>query len=126
MKERPDLPPQMQELDAQIEERLQVAARKNATLDGERYQSLGGKLEYADLRELQDTITNKGPWQRFEGCFANKGTPRRRFGQLADLRNGIRHSRSVDEITRKEGEAAILWFEQVTVRNSPVGADLYE
>ena len=156
VKERLDLPPQLRELDAQIEavelalrrsidltlggdpsqlpqhvlqkieERLQVAARKNATLDGERYYSLGGKLEYADLRELQDTITNKGLWQHFEGCFANKETLGRRFGQLADLRNGIRHSRSVDEITRKEGEAAILWFEQVTVKNSPVGADLYE
>ena len=33
--------------------------------------------------------------------------------QLAELRNGIRHSRTVDEVTRKEGEAAILWFKQV-------------
>ena len=32
--------------------------------------------------------------------------------QLADLRNCIRHSRAVDEITRKEGEAALLWFQQ--------------
>ena len=146
VKERLDLPPQLRELDAKIEaielalrhgidetldgdpaqlpqhvrhkieERLQVAARKNAALDGERYESLGGKLEYADLRELQDTITNKGLWCRFEGRFSNKETLGRRFGQLADLRNGIRHSRSVDEITRKEGEAAILWFEQLNGR----------
>ena len=34
-------------------------------------------------------------------------------GQLAELRNGIRHSRTVDEITRKEGEAAVLWFGEV-------------
>ncbi len=144
VKERLDLPPQLRELDANIEkvelvlrcaidetldgdpsqlphhvrqkigERLQIAARKNAALDGEHYESLGGKLEYADLRELQDTITNKGLWHRFEGRFANKEVLARRFGQLADIRNGIRHSRSVDEITRKEGEAAILWFEQVT------------
>jgi hypothetical protein len=39
-----------------------------------------------------------------------------KFGQLAELRNGIRHSRAVDEITRKEGEAAIPWFEQVLAR----------
>ena len=144
VKERLDLPPQLRELDAKIEtveltlrrgidaaldsdpaqlpphvrqkieERLQTAAKKNAALDSNRYESLAGKLEYADLRELQDTITNKALWQRFEGRFANKETLGRRFGQLADLRNGIRHSRSVDEITRKEGEAAILWFEQVT------------
>ena len=143
VKERLDLPPQLRELDAKIEavelamrsgidaaldgdpaqlpphvrqkieERLQAAAKKNAALDSDRYESLSGKLEYADLRELQDAIMNKALWQRFEGRFANRETLAKRFGQLADLRNGIRHSRSVDEITRKEGEAAILWFEQV-------------
>lgn len=35
-----------------------------------------------------------------------------KFNQLAELRNGIRDSRTVDEVTRKEGEAATLWFEQ--------------
>src|SRR5690606_21530069 len=146
VKERLDLPPQLRELDARIEavelalrrgidealdgdpgrlpphvlqkveERLQVAAKKNAALDSERYATLAGKLEYADLRELEGTITSKALWTRFEGRFANKETLVKRFGQLADLRNGIRHSRSVDEITRKEGEAAILWFEQVNGR----------
>ena len=143
VKERLDLPPQLRELDAKIEavelnlrdgidaaldgdpallpshvrqkieDRLQLAAKKNPALDSDQYESLAGKLEYADLRELQDTIANKGLWQRFEPRFVNKEMLDRRFGQLADLRNGIRHSRSVDEISRKEGEAAILWFEQV-------------
>ena len=45
--------------------------------------------------------------------FANKETLAKRFDQLAELRNGIRHSRTVDEVTRKEGEAALLWFQQV-------------
>ena len=146
VKERLDLPPQLRELDAsietvelalrrridealdddptqlpphvtqKIEERLQAAAKKNAALDADRYATLAGKLEYADLRELQDIILSKALWPRFEGRFANKETLAKRFGQLADLRNGIRHSRSVDEVTRKEGEAAILWFEQVNGR----------
>jgi len=146
VKERLDLPPQLRELDARIEavelairrgidealdgdpdrlpphvlqkveERLQAAAKKSAALDSERYATLAGKLEYADLRELEGTITGKALWTHFEGRFANKETLVKRFGQLADLRNGIRHSRSVDEITRKEGEAAILWFEQVSGR----------
>jgi len=146
VKERLDLPPQLRELDAKIEgvelalrrridealagdpaelpphvlqkidERLRAAAKKNAALDSERYESLAGRLEYADLRELEGTITGKVLWPRFEGRFVNKETLVKRFGQLADLRNGIRHSRSVDEITRKEGEAAILWFEQVNGR----------
>ena len=144
VKERLDLPLQLRELDEKIEqvelnlrsaivsaldgdaaqlpphvvqraeERIQRAAKKNAALDMERYQTLEGKLEFCDLRELQDTLTGKTLWSSsFEQRFANKETLNAKFGQLAELRNGIRHSRTVDEITRKEGEAAILWFEQV-------------
>jgi hypothetical protein len=36
-----------------------------------------------------------------------------KFDQLAELRNAIRHSRQVDDVKRKEGEAAILWFGKV-------------
>jgi hypothetical protein len=36
-----------------------------------------------------------------------------RFGQLAELRNAIRHSRSTNEVMIKDGEAALLWFGQV-------------
>jgi hypothetical protein len=143
VKERLDLPLQLRELDEKIEqvelnlrsaivsaldgdaaqlpshvvqraeERIQRAAKKNAALDTERYQTLEGKLEFCDLRELQDTLTGKTLWSSFEPRLANKETLNAKFGQLAELRNGIRHSRTVDEITRKEGEAAILWFEQV-------------
>jgi hypothetical protein len=143
VKERLDLPPKLRELDSQIEqvelalrhsihealdgdaaqlpphiaqkidERIQTAAKKNAALDANRFSTLAGKLEYADLRELEATITSKALWARFEARFVNKETLLKRFGQLAELRNGIRHSRSVDEITSMEGEAAILWFQQV-------------
>src|ERR1019366_2425718 len=140
VKERLDLPPQLRELDAQIEaveltlrrtiaetlggnaaaipphvlqkidERLQAAAKKNAALDLNFYQTLGGRLEYADLRELQDAILSKTNWLLFQAHFANKETLAKRFDQFAELRNSIRHSRTVDEVTRKEGEAALLWF----------------
>jgi len=146
VKERLDLPLQLRELDEKIEqvelslrsaivsalggnvaqlpshvvqraeERIQRAAKKNAALDTERYQTLDGKLEFCDLRELQDTLMGKALWPSFEPRFANKETLNAKFGQLAELRNGIRHSRTVDEITRKEGEAAILWFEQVLLK----------
>jgi hypothetical protein len=146
VKERLDLPLQLRELDEKIEqvelnlrsaivfaldgdaaqlpshvvqraeERIQRAAKKNAALDTERYQTLDGKLEFCDLRELQDTLTGKTLWASFEPRFANKETLNAKFGQLAELRNGIRHSRTVDEITRKEGEAAILWFDQVLLK----------
>lgn len=143
IKERLDLPPQLRELDAateevelavrttvetalsgdashvpqhvlqKVDERIARAAKKSAALDTERYQMLAGKLEYFDLRELQDTITSKTLWPQFEPRFTTKEALITKFDQLADLRNGIRHSRAVSEIVRKEGEAAILWFRQV-------------
>ena len=145
IKERLDLSPQLRELDESIEkielslrrvivetfnkdasqipqhirqkvnERIQRAARKNAALDMDQYQTLAGMLEFCDLREIQDTITSKACWVLFGPRFTNKETLVAKFGQLAELRNGVRHSRTVDEVTRKEGEAAILWFKQVIV-----------
>ena len=146
IKERIDLSPQLRELDEQVEgvelalrkqvvatleneaerlpphvlqkadNRIRAAAKKNANIDFDEYKPLSRRLEYCDLRELQDTILSKVLWQGFEKRFANKETLSVKFGQLAELRNGIRHSRSVDEVTRKEGEAAILWFDQVLAR----------
>ncbi len=143
VKERLDLSPPLRELDAQIEaielalralicnalagdsaqlpphvlrrvdDRVQAALRKNHGLEADRYETLDGKLEYADLRELQDTLTNRALTPLLEGRFANKELLVKRFDQLAELRNGIRHSRQVDDVARMEGEAAVLWFNQV-------------
>lgn len=143
VKERLDLAPHLRELDAEVEqvelslraivvsalddnterlpshiaqkigERIQRAAKKNAAMNPEDYERLAARLEFADLRELQDTIASKTLWPEFQSRFANKETMIGKCGQLAELRNGIRHSRTVDEVTRKEGEAAVLWFKQV-------------
>jgi hypothetical protein len=150
IKERIDLPPKLRELDEGVEcvelllrrliddalagdasrlpphvlqkmtDRIQSAERKNAVFDTQRYATLAGRLEYSDLRELQETIVGKPTWPLFEPRFANKDMLIIRFNQLAELRNGIRHSRAIDEITRKEGEAAILWFTQVLGKATPV------
>jgi hypothetical protein len=100
-----------------INERITQALRKNAALDADQYHALARKLEYFDLRELQDVITARTLWPRFESRSTNKDMVIGKFNQLADLRNGLRHSRTVSEITRKEGEAAILWFDQVLDKN---------
>lgn len=140
IKERLDLPPQLRELDGKIEavelavrstvvdrlagdpdllpqhvrqkvgERLTAAARKNPTMDDDHYATLAGILEYPDLRELEDTISSKANWASFAELFSTKEQLTNRFNQLAELRNAIRHSRAVDEVTRMDGEAALSWF----------------
>lgn len=96
-----------------VEERISRALKKNPAMDETHYRSLAGKLEFYDLRDLQDAITSKAGWERFAPMFGSKEGLMAKFDQLADLRNGIRHSRAVDEVSRKEGEAAIIWFSKV-------------
>ena len=92
---------------------IQRAAKKNVVIDTQDYTTLEAKLDYVDLRELQEIITSKATWDYFKSRFINKETLNGKFDQLAELRNSIRHSRAVTEIVRKEGEAAILWFKEV-------------
>ena len=77
------------------------------------YKTLNAMLEFSDLRDLQNIIIGKNTWPLFSLRFSNKEQLNIKFNQFAKLRNTIRHSRTADEITLKEGEAAILWFNQV-------------
>lgn len=142
VKSRLELPPRLRELDARIEdvelrlrervvaglkndagrlpshvqykinERIQRASRTTPGFASGTYDTLDARLEYADLRELHDVMMNKDIWSVFSDSFHSKEHTALRFAQLSELRNGIRHSRQVSEIVQKDGEAAILWFEQ--------------
>jgi HJR/Mrr/RecB family endonuclease len=104
------LPPHINQ---KVDERLASAAKKNVTINLKEYRRLPHKLEFCDLRELADSIVNKSLWPEFQPLFVNKETFLGKFDQLAELRNGIRHSRTIDAIVHMEGEAGILWFENV-------------
>jgi hypothetical protein len=97
-----------------IAERLAAKQRSNPGLPAASA-GLLESLEYCDFRELQDVITSRALWERFAPRFASKESLAVRFAQLAELRNSIRHGRSVDDVTRKDGEVALLWFRGVLV-----------
>jgi hypothetical protein len=101
-----------------VEGRIRAEIKANAALDKNYHRTLGGLLEFFDLRELQATIENKTLWSLFKPRFPTKEALAAKFAQLGALRNSIRHTRSVDEIVQKEGEAAIIWFNRVL--NKPV------
>ena len=96
-----------------VNKRMLQTAKKDVVRNADYYKTLNGKLEFSDLRELEQTITNKLLWPKFEARFGGKDVLIGKFAQLANLRNPIRHCRPVDEIVRMEGEAAIIWFERV-------------
>ncbi len=47
------------------------------------YQELHARMEFADLRELQEIIISKATWSMFQDQFANKEALITKFGQLA-------------------------------------------
>lgn len=96
-----------------VRQRLNRAQRKNPGFDKDYYATIGGMLEFCDMQELKDIILAKTNWQTFSETFTSKEDLSKRVDQLAEMRNGIRHSRTIDEISRKDGEAALLWFEMV-------------
>lgn len=136
---RADLPPDLRELDENVEEielalrdlvatklgddpdqlphhvrekidpRIAQDVKRNPGTDPERYQKLSGALEFADLTELLSIMTRSGE-TRFSDIFPGKELLITRFGQLAGLRNSLRHSRTVSEVVRHEGQAALHWF----------------
>jgi len=96
-----------------VTDRVAAAARKLPDGSDQLLQTLDAQLEYFDLRELQDVIASKLLWSRFEPTFRSKEALAMRFGQLAELRNSIRHSRTLTDVAMKDGEAAILWFDRM-------------
>ena len=102
-----------QHINQRIQDRIQRSFTKNPAVNADHYSTVEGQMEYADLRDLETIIINKDLWHVFEDIFKNKDSLANRFNQLAELRNCIRHSRAVDEITKKDGEVAILWFNQI-------------
>jgi hypothetical protein len=96
-----------------MRERINIAARKQPGLAPVIANDPTKQMQYLDLRELEDTITSKPLWPAFVDVFATKETLLMRLGQLAELRNAIRHSRQVTTVVRKDGEAALDWFRGV-------------
>lgn len=94
-----------------MDPKIAAELKRNPGSDPDRYKPLLHALEFADITELLSIMTASGE-QRFKDVFPTNDLLVTRFGQLCGLRNPIRHSRTVSEIARHDGEAAIKWFEQ--------------
>lgn len=99
-----------------VTDRIDGELKKNPSLRIEDYKDFIKKLPFFDLQEYLQIITNSVLWPRFESILKNKNELTIKFNQLSGIRNPIRHSRPVSDVALKEGEAALLWFEEVLAR----------
>ena len=83
-----------------------------------RKSALAGIFEFEDnLWNKKEAITNRNNRDLFHGLFGKLGILEKKFNQLGELRNCIRHSRPFNEVVQKEGEAAIVWFNAILFFN---------
>lgn len=97
-------------LQGNVNDRIKKWLKDNPGEPRDQFSTLRRVLDFFDLQEYNDIISNKDNWRIFEDYFDTKEKLQQRFNQLAGLRNTIRHSRDLTEATIKDGEAAIAWF----------------
>lgn len=101
---------------AKVDQRIEDIARRNPAIDPAGFPTLSDKLEHFDLQDIQEVIVSRAHWDKFRFLFRRKETFEANFVQLTDLRNAIRHTRTVDEVTLKGGDYAVAWFKSALKR----------
>lgn len=101
------------DIQEKVKIRITQYLKKNPHFDSEEFEDFRKKLDYFDLQEYCKLMTLNNIWVHFEGIFKNKQQLQDRFSKLGELRNAIRHIRMVDDVTRLDGEAAIVWFDKI-------------
>ncbi|WP_338399349.1 GmrSD restriction endonuclease domain-containing protein [Persicobacter psychrovividus] len=96
-----------------IAKKLQRYLSDNPADSVENYLDFSSQLNFFTLGELKDTITANNNYKYFEAIFGNRHALNNRFRQLSTLRNQLAHNNEPTDIMVKDGEAAIIWFNQI-------------
>jgi len=93
-----------------VNEALDREEKKNPALVNPKRETPEYLIQFTDLQDLQVVFTVNLNWDSVQRLFGTKENLASEFNNISALRNAIRHSRNVDEITRLKGQAAIKWF----------------
>ena len=77
----------------------------------EKYLDGRERLNFLDMSDYSLVIMQN--WPLFKRIFMSRGEVERHFLALMKYRNPIKHTRGLNIVDKKNGEAAVLWFEQI-------------
>ena len=89
--------------------------RKNPGEERESPLSLRLILNNLTLSEYKDILISGSNWGFFEDVYGTKGNVLNRYTQLGTMRNKLRHDNVLTTVERKDGEAAIEWFNKCMI-----------
>ncbi len=52
-------------------------------------------------------------WPLFASVFQSRGELNKHFLVLKNYRNSIKHNRDMNVVEKKNGEAAVIWFDEI-------------
>lgn len=79
--------------------------------DQEKYSFDRSKFELLDVMDYFKIIMAN--WNLFEEIFVSPQELQKHFLAVKNFRNPLKHVRELDDVDRKNAEAAILWFERI-------------
>lgn len=71
------------------------------------------KLAFCHIMDYFSIITAKVNWADFEDRFGSRSEIEKHFINLNEYRNCIKHSRPMNNVTKKLGEASLEWIDSV-------------
>ena len=86
---------------------------KNILIDNQEFSELRALLEYSNISDLKKIITCDQLWSKFSSIFLDKVSVMLRLDQLSEIRNPNAHHRKINKVTQKDGEAALMWIDNI-------------
>ncbi|MBU2504036.1 MAG: DUF262 domain-containing protein [Nanoarchaeota archaeon] len=81
--------------------------------DIDKFSSVAAKLGFLDIMDYAKIISTN--WSSFSGTFQSRGELEKHFLALKNYRNAVKHNREMNQVEKRNGEAAVLWFNSVLV-----------
>jgi hypothetical protein len=69
------------------------------------------RITYLDIMDYEKIINLN--WETFESYLGSRGEVTQHFRALKNYRNPVKHLRDLNEVDRRNGEAAVLWLENI-------------
>ncbi len=97
----------------EAEKRVELELKKQPERKPEHFADPREKLNYCNPSDYLKIMSTKTNWPIFESTFRRKVDLERHMEAFAEFRNAVMHSRELTEITKKSGELALIWLENV-------------
>jgi hypothetical protein len=96
-----------------VDDRIADTLRKNPDMKPADLAATRRKLDFCNVMDYCNIIANNGNWPAFSDVFKKQPQFQDYIAKFSDYRNNIAHGRPMPELTRMNGEVALLWFSSV-------------